>query len=159
MRNKQKVAARGREPGLNLTQGSQEVTLVEWGGQVLAECAPIAAALDAANGTTAHRDALATAVTALSDSITTPSARVLEAMARDHGNTYVRFALAQSVAHRDTILKLPLSADVSERFARLARESLAKQREFEAADTLPFEEFLEKYLSPSSLNVGNLNLR
>ena len=159
VRNKQKVAARGREPGLNLTQGSQEVTLVEWGGRILAECAPIAAALDAANGTTAHRDALANAATALNDSTTTPSARVLEAMARDHGNTYVRFVLAQSVAHRDTILKLPLSADVSKRFARLARESLGKQREIEAADTLPFEEFLEKYLSPSSLNVGYLNLR
>ncbi len=153
VRNKQQVASRGREPGLRLVKGSQEVPLVEWGGQVLAECAPIAAALDAANGATAHRDALASAVTALENPATTPSARVLDAMAREHGNAYVRFVLAQSIAHRETILKLPYPAEVAERFARLARESIARQREIEAGDSLSFEAYLQKYLSPASLNV------
>lgn len=151
--NKQKVASRGREPGLKLTDGSREVTLVEWGGEVLAECAPVAAALDAAKGTHAHRDALASAVAALNDPALTPSARMLETMARDHGNSYVRFVLAQSAAHRETLLALPFSADVAARFAHLTEESLAKQRSIEAADTLPFAEFLEHYLSPASLNV------
>jgi glutamate--cysteine ligase len=153
VRNKQLVAARGREPGLRLVKGSQEVPLVEWGNQVLAECAPIAAALDAANGITAHRDALANAVAALEDPAKTPSARVLDAMAREHDNAYVRFVLAQSIAHRETILKLPYSAEVAERFARLARESIARQREIEASDSTSFEAYLQKYLSPSSLNV------
>ncbi|MGC2520114.1 MAG: glutamate--cysteine ligase, partial [Burkholderiales bacterium] len=49
-RNKQRVAARGREPGLRLDRHRQMVELREWGGQVLAECEPIAAALDAAHG-------------------------------------------------------------------------------------------------------------
>ena len=31
--NKQRVAARGREPGLRLTRGSEEVTLSDWGGR------------------------------------------------------------------------------------------------------------------------------
>ena len=74
-------------------------------------------------------------------------------MARDYDNSYVRFVLAQSVAHRETILNLPLPADVGARFAQLAEESLAKQRKIEAADTLPFDTFLERYLSPASLNV------
>jgi len=151
--NKQLVAARGREPGLKLTHGSQEVTLVEWGAQVLAECAPIAAALDGANGTGAYRKALASAVEALHDPATTPSARVLEAMARDHGNTYVHFVLAQSLAHREALLKLPFSADVAARFAQLAEHSLARQQDIEATDTLPFDTFLQRYLSPTSLNV------
>jgi glutamate--cysteine ligase len=153
VRNKQRVAARGRESGLTLTDGSREVTLVEWGGEVLAECAPVAAALDAAKGTSAHRDALASAVAALNDPTLTPSARMLDTMARDHDNSYVRFVLAQSAAHRETLLALPLSADVAERFAHLTEESLAKQRAIEAADTLPFATFLENYLSPASLNV------
>ncbi len=151
--NMQRVAARGREPGLTLTRGAQEVSLVEWGAQLLAECAPIAAALDAANGTSAHRDALALGVAALNEPATTPSARVLETMARDHDNTFVRFVLAQSAAHRETILKLPLAADVAERFAQMASESLTRQREIEDADTLPFDAFLQRYLSPDSLNV------
>ena len=44
--NKQRVAARGREPGLRLTRGAEEISLVEWGDQVLGECEVIAAALD-----------------------------------------------------------------------------------------------------------------
>jgi glutamate--cysteine ligase len=153
VRNKQRVAARGREPGLRLTRGAQEVPLVEWGGQVLAECAPIAVALDAANGTTAHGASLAQAVAALNEPATTPSARVLEAMASRYENSYVRFVLAQSVAHRKTILDLPFSADVAARFANLAGASLAKQRDLEAADALPFETFRQNYLSPASLNL------
>jgi glutamate--cysteine ligase len=153
VRNKQRVAARGREPGLRLTRGAHEVTLVEWGSDVLAECAPVAAALDEANGTGAHRAALATAVAALNDSARTPSARVLEAMAERHENSYVKFALAQSIANRATVLALPLAPEVAERFAQMATASLARQREIEAADTLPFETFRQNYLSPASLNL------
>ena len=85
VRNQQRVAARGREPGLRLTNGSHEVAFAEWGGQVLDECEPIATALDAANETTAHREALAAAVAALHDPAMTPSARVLQTMERDYG--------------------------------------------------------------------------
>ncbi len=52
--NKQRVASRGREPGLRLTRQGREVELVEWGAEVLADCAPVAAALDRAQGGSAH---------------------------------------------------------------------------------------------------------
>src|SRR5690242_9722885 len=67
IRNKQRVAARGREPGLTLTRGSDEVSLVEWGTDVLADCAPIATFIDAALGGTAHADAVARARARLGD--------------------------------------------------------------------------------------------
>jgi glutamate--cysteine ligase len=150
--NQRRVAARGREPGLRLARGSEELTLVEWSGELLAECSPIAAALDAANGGDAHRAALSSAVAALNDPGATPSARVLEAMARDHGNSYVRFVLAQSVAHRTAILSLPFPEETAGRYARMAEESLIEQREIEAADTLPFESYRQLYLAPVRLN-------
>jgi glutamate--cysteine ligase len=60
------------------------VTLFEWGAQVLAECEPVAAALDAAvdatPGAETHREALAMAVERLRDADSTPSARVLHTM-------------------------------------------------------------------------------
>ena len=152
VRNKQRVAARGREPGLRLVRGSQEVELSEWSAQVLAECEPIAAALDAANVTTAHRDVLATAVATLNDPARTPSARVIQAMQREHGDSYVRFVRAQSLAHRDTMLQLPLAQEVDESFVRLAEISLDEQRQIEAADTVPFETYRQQYLSPLRLN-------
>jgi glutamate--cysteine ligase len=150
--NKQRVASRGREPGLRLTRGSVEVTLSDWGAEILAECAPFAVALDEANGGNAHREALALAVAALRDPAATPSARVLQAMARDHGNSYVHFVLAQSRAHREAILKLPLADEVAARYARLAEESVAKQRQIEASETIPFEAYRQLYLAPLRLN-------
>jgi glutamate--cysteine ligase len=151
VRNQQRVAERGREPGLRLTRGSDEVAFAQWGGQVLAECEPIATALDAANATTAHREALAAAAVALHDPAMTPSARVLQTMERDHGNSYTRFVLAQSLAHRGAILQLPFPADVADRFARMAEESILEQRRIEAADTLPFETYRQLYLAPVRL--------
>ncbi len=150
--NKQRVAARGREPGLRLVRASEEVTLVEWSSEILAECAPIAAAMDNANGGNVHRDALASTVARLNDPAATPSARVLEAMARDHGNSYVRFVLDQSIAHKNTLLELPFSAEVAARFARMADESVTEQLRIEAADTLPFEAYRQLYLAPFRLN-------
>jgi glutamate--cysteine ligase len=153
-RNQQRVAARGREPGLKLGRGSQEVSLFEWGGQLLVECGPLAEALDAAHGGgTAHRTALGAAVAALKDPDTVPSARVLQAMARDHGNSYVRFALALSHLHAGYLRDLSLPPDGAAHFARLAEESLAEQRRIEAADTVPFETFRQRYLSAEQLKV------
>ena len=152
LRNKQRVAARGREPGLSLLRHSGEMPLREWAEEILAECGPIAAAQDAAIGGRAHRDALASAVAALDDPSTTPSARVLASMERDHGNSHVRFVLAQSRKHRDAILELPLASEAIDHFARLAEESLAEQKRIEAADTLPFESWRQLYLAPFRLH-------
>ena len=66
-RNKLRVAERGREPGLRLDRDSQMVELSEWGGQLLAECEPIAEALDLAHGGHAFRESLAATVGALDD--------------------------------------------------------------------------------------------
>ena len=151
--NKQRVAARGREPGLRLTCGADEVLLTEWGARVLAECEPIAAALDAAKGTQTHRDALALAHARLADPASTPSARVLQAVEHEYGNSYVRFVLAQSRRHRDMICALPFDDGSAERFARLAEESQREQREIEAADTVPFEVYRKRYLDPARLVV------
>src|SRR5258707_11358898 len=96
-RNKLRAAARGREPGLRLDRDGKMVELRECGAEVLAECAPIAAALDAAQGMAAHREALSAAVKATQDPSLLPSARVLAEMKRSYDNSYARFALALSL--------------------------------------------------------------
>jgi glutamate--cysteine ligase len=150
--NKQKVAQRGRKPGLLLERDGQEVEMTEWGSEVLTDCAAIAAALDAANRTRGYTDALAAAAAALKDPDSTPSARVLRAV-KEHDDSFVRFVLEQSRAHRETILQLPFEPAVAERFAQLAAQSLDDQRKIEASDTLPFETFRQRYLSPQALTV------
>ena len=68
-------------------------------------------------------------------------------MAANHDNSYTAFALAQSRAHCAALSALPLPAAVAQRFAALAKESIAKQQRMEAADTLPFEDWRKRYLS------------
>jgi glutamate--cysteine ligase len=152
-RNKLRAAARGREPGLRLDRDGRMVELREWGQEVLAECGTIAADLDAAQGTGAHREALSAAVKATEDPSLLPSARVLAEMQRSYGNSYAHFALALSLEHAKTLRSEPLAAEVEARFARLAEESIRKQKEIEAAERVDFETYRQKYLSPESLRV------
>jgi glutamate--cysteine ligase len=100
-----------------------------------------------------NQQRVAAAAAALGDPSTTPSARVLRAMAQDHSNSYSRFVLAQSRGHRDAICALPFSADLAEHFDRLAQESRSRQREIEEADTMPFEIYRQQYLDPKRLGV------
>ena len=154
-RNQHRTAARGREPGLLLERGDQQVTLKDWGDDIVAQCVPIAAALDAAHDTHEYSAALAKATVGLNDASTLPSARVLAAMARDHDNSFVKFARAQSEkakAHFDGLL---LSSKQKAYFEQLSQQSLADQKKIEALDSMPFEMYREQYVSAERLNVHN----
>ena len=152
-RNQERVAARGREPGFHLERGGNEALLTEWGGQVLEECAPVAVALDAAHGGAKYRDTLMAAIASLRDADAVPSARVLGRMAKDFDNSYVRFILAQSEQTKNTLLRLPFSSDIAARFSALAHASIEEQQRVEAADTMPFEIYREKYQSTERLGI------
>jgi len=159
--NNEIVAERGREPGLRLQCNGREIALADWGGRLLAECEPIARALDEAavdaamsrgeEGRSLYRQALEWGMAALADSELVPSAHVLREMERNHRNSYTDFVLAHSTAHRAALLGLPFSAELEARFAGFARESIEEQRYIEAADTLPFEAFRRAYLAPDML--------
>jgi glutamate--cysteine ligase len=152
-RNKHRVAARGREPGLRLLKNGRQLDLREWAGQLLAECAPIAAALDAANGGSAHRAALSAAMHGLDEPASLPSARVLSEMQQRYDGSFFHFALAYSLRHRSALQGDALAADVEARHAELAEASLEKQRMIEAREQMPFESYRQQYLAPESLRA------
>jgi glutamate--cysteine ligase len=152
--NKLRVADRGREPGLRLHQDNKLVTLRVWASQLLDECAPIAAALDAASGGRAHEMALAAAARALDDPESLPSARVLREVRDHHGGSYAQSVLEWSLRHRNALQGEPLPAEVAGRLARLAEASLAEQVSLEAGDSIPFETYRQQYLSSVSLVAG-----
>ncbi len=151
-RNQHHVAERGRDPGLRLVRGGREISPAEWGGELLQEYEPVAAALDAAHGGSMHRDALSAAAAAVRDPSKTRSARVLREMEQEYGNSCVRFALAYSARYRDEALKRPFPADAQARFKRMAEESIAEQRKAEAGDDMPFETWRQRYLAQDLLS-------
>ena len=136
--NQHLAAERGREPGLQLLRGQDRVALVDWAAQVLHECAPMAAALDATHATTAYSEALALARQRVAQPQTTPSARVLDDMRRLHGNSFEQFGLTQSLWAREHLLGLPWSEAQQAQFAQFAQTSVQAQQAIEAADTGTF---------------------
>jgi glutamate--cysteine ligase len=151
--NQQRVAARGREPGLMLQRDGGEVGLVEWGVQIVEQIEPLADALDAALGGRHYRDALRAAQAGLGDPHSLPSARVLATMQKDFDNSYVRFMRAQSQQTRNALLGLPWTPALQLHFEAMAAASVQEQQRIEAADTMPFEIYRQQYLLPSRLGI------
>ena len=149
--NQHLTAARGREPGLRLLRQGQSVLLSEWGAQVLDECIPLAARLDAEHGNSDYSSALAGARALMDAPDQTPSARVLATMASAHGNSFNAFTLAQSHRVHEALLDLPWSAEQQARQTALAEASVAAKKAIEASDTLDFEEWRQNYMSASGL--------
>ena len=155
-RNQHRVAARGRERELQLEYDTRTRSLADWGSEVLRQCEPMAAALDAAHGGSLYGEALMEARRRILKPETTPSARVLEIMQRDFGGSHVRFIQACSEATRAHIAGLPTRSDLSEHYARLAAASVAEQQRIEAADAArgeDFESFRLRYVAPAALEV------
>lgn len=152
-RNQQKVATRGREPGLRLERGKDEVLLMDWAKDIVQRCQTIAQALDAAQGGRAHQEAWQAAASALADPSLLPSARVVAAMQSQQTPGHVAFSLAQSAQTHAKLTAQALSAEVLAKFEQQAQTSLQDQTAIEAADTLPFEAFRQDYMSARHLLV------
>ncbi|MBN8489685.1 MAG: glutamate--cysteine ligase [Burkholderiales bacterium] len=149
--NQQRVAARGREPGLRLTRGGAEVVLVEWAAELLEGCEPIARRLDAALGGQAYRHALATAQSRLMQPETLPSARVLREAGDTWRGEYTAMIAALSQATRRELLARPLSTERRLHWAALADRSLRDQAQVEAQQQGSFEDFVKDYLDAGRL--------
>ena len=152
-RNQHRTAARGREAGLLLERGDEQVALPDWGLEIVAECAPIAAALDAAHGGAHYREALESARVGLRDASTLPSARVLAVMAREHNNSFVSFVRAQSAKTQATLQALPYTDALHAHFTALSQQSVATQKQIEALDSMPFEVYRQQYVAADRLGV------
>ena len=153
-RNQHRTAAFGRDPALLLERDGREVKLTDWGAELLEQCMPIARQLDSVHATSDYSDALRAGQALLAAPDMLPSARVLAAMARDHENGFGAFARAQSHQAKDKLLKLPYGGTLHQRMEALARQSVQDQAAVEAADSLPFEQYRQQYVSSQRLGRG-----
>lgn len=138
------VVNRGREPGLTLKQNGHSVSLKDWATKLVDDIARCAAIFDAAHNTHKYSDSIGAQRIKIVNAEQTPSAQVLHDM-HEQKLTYVRFADQLSRQHREMFLSRPLSHDVYKHMQDEAAQSLHKQADVEAADTLSFEQYLERY--------------
>ena len=142
----------GRQPGLQLGCQGEPRELREWGLALLDEIGACAAQLDRVEGGSAHADSLAEARARLENPDLTPSARVLQGI-REHGDSFVSFALAQSELHRGWFLAHPLEPAGQQAFVAEAEQSVQAQAAIEAADTVDFDSFVAAYLADAGQDV------
>ncbi len=149
--NQERTAARGREPDLTLMREDGEVTARAWGDTLLDEIDIVAREVDRRMDTTLHVRAVAAARESLHAPDRLPSARVLQVMASEHSSSHIDFVRARSATIKRELLALPWTGAQDARFRELSQVSLREQREAQARDDMPFEEFRQVYVDPARL--------
>ena len=74
-------------------------------------------------------------------------------MAKDHDNSFVLFARAQSEKTKRHFQALPFSNEQQAYFTQRSQSSIADQKKIEAMDSMSFEMYREQYVSAKRLNV------
>jgi len=144
--NLEAVVNRGREPGLQLDRDGRQVAMRDWAGELLDALVPVAALLDRARDSTAYSAELAAKRRAVDEPELTPSARVLREM-RERHLPFFRLAMGYSECWAEFFRKRPLAPEVRAAFERQTTRSRAAQADIEAADSMPFEDYLQKYFA------------
>lgn len=144
--NQNEVSLRGRDPALRLRRDGKEVGLRAWGTSICEAMTGVCALLDEGVAGQPYQQALTEQLEALRDADRTPSARMLADM-RQNKEGFYHFAKRMSAEHYDYFRSRPLSAEKLRMFQDLASNSLKKQKELEASDTLSFDDFLTRYFA------------
>lgn len=144
--NLKRVVTRGREPGLTLQCNDSERSLAQWGQDILDMVSQTAAVLDKNEHGNTFSDAVAAQRLKLDDPALTPSAQILTLL-QQQKISHSEFSLAQSLAHRETLLQTPLSEKRQAYFSELTGSSLNDQARIEAEDSLDFDHYLADYLA------------
>lgn len=142
--NQSRIVYRGREPGLTLARGAEEVDMVRWAEELFVGIDECAGLLDKVQGDDQVRASVAQERRKLAHPERTPSAQILTDMQRS-GSTFFRHAMGLAEQQRNWFARKPPSAALKAHFEQLARESLADQAAIEAADDMSFEDYLAEY--------------
>lgn len=140
------TAHRGRDPKLSLHRNHDALLLRDWAGELIEEMHAVCELLDRSAEGSPYCGALQAQLVKVKDPELTPSARMLNEM-RDRDEGFYHFARRKSEIHRHFFKNLPLSREREAYFTELATKSLEDQAALEAADEIPFDEYLRRYFA------------
>ncbi len=138
------VAHQGRDPELMLNHNAKKIKLTDWANEVLEGMQSVAELLDQKKELTPYQDALKKQKDKVQDAELTPSARMINEM-RENKEGFYHFAKRMSENHNQYFKNLKLTAERLAFFEKETLESIEKQKQIEAADTLSLDQYLENY--------------
>ena len=140
------VAYNGRHPDLCLLNSGTEVRLRKWAMEICESMRGICEILDKDDVETPYARSINSAINAINDAASMPSARILEDMKKNN-EPFAEFALRISKQHQRHFKARKLDEENSRFFEQTANESLERQLKIESGDKIPFNEFLSRYFS------------
>ena len=146
--NEMLTAHQGRDPALRLTRNGQELSIKEWGDEIIDVMQGFASLLDEVHATNDYSQSLKNQKQAIDNPECTPSAKMLDEM-RQNGEGFYQHAMRMSQHHHEAFIDKELSAEKAQFYTDLTMTSLAQQKQMEENDTLSFATFLEKYFDKS----------
>ncbi|HQU16472.1 MAG: glutamate--cysteine ligase [Chromatiales bacterium 21-64-14] len=144
--NELAAAHRGRDPDLQLQRGGREVTLRDWASEVCESMEAVCALLDGDRDDRPYAASLEIQRRAVQEPQRTPAARMLAEL-RTTGEGFYDFARRMSLEHQRYFSSLPVDEDRFRWFRELGARSHAEQATMEAADEIPFGEYLRRYFA------------
>lgn len=143
--NQGQVAKWGRKPGLMLSHAGTPSLLKEWALSVLEGTVACCALLDKANETNRYTKACQQVIHQVSDLDALPSARVLQEM-RETSESFIEFGMHWSLKHQAHFMAHPMAEEKQRYFTQLAKGSLIAEKALAQANTVSFDEYLQRYL-------------
>ena len=140
------VARQGRDPNCELINNGEAVSLRDWAAEIVDNVSEVAVLMDS-DGSTTCSDAVAEMRRRVDDASATPSARILDDLQKNAISFY-ELALGKSRDHaRFYREERAVDRGVFEVLDKEARESVQRQADIEAGDSISFEEYLVNYFA------------
>lgn len=151
--NLSKVITRGREPGLTLNRGGEQVTLQAWLESLFGELSTLAKLLDGEGQ--AYQDSLTHWLEAVRDPAKTLSGRVMSALLAE-GIDHSQWVKSLAKDYYHALRDYPLTPEVEAAYEAAAEQSLAAQAKLEAESVQDFEQYLADYFAEAPAPVDQV---
>jgi len=146
-RNQTDTAKQGRDPDFRLLRAGKPVAVVDWADEILDGVAAVATQLDRRDDNDTYSQAVAVQRQLVANPDDTPSARIIAEM-QEADSGFFPFALAMAQSHREYFASItPLGDEVQQAFSEEVTQSLQRQQDIEASDSISLDEYLRRYFS------------
>ncbi|MFQ5549113.1 MAG: glutamate--cysteine ligase [Woeseia sp.] len=141
------TAKRGRDPALELARDGKAIAFSDWATEIVQGVRRVAELIDRAGGQDAYTRVADSQLQLVRNSGLTPSAR-LHAELQDANTSFFEFAMECAIEHKRYFADLvPLPKARQEEFAAEAADSMRRQRDIEAADSISLQEYLDRWFA------------
>ncbi|MBK8186636.1 MAG: glutamate--cysteine ligase [Cellvibrio sp.] len=144
--NQRRIVNTGREPGLQLLRGENQVFMKDWALEILQDCLHCAELLDQSANSQSYQSAVREQINKIHQPESTPSAKILREM-QEQKKSFYEYTHALAEQHAKYFSQQPLADDLLQEYTKLAEESLKEQAALEDNQTMSFDEYLQGYFA------------